>query len=239
MEYIMYPERQGVITADSVQAGWPVSNLLNYSQRHVWKAADSVQTATLTVPIAANAQAIALYFTNADSASVSITQDAGGGSVWSGNWTISHKRYWQSFSRQTVNCTAEIELTTSESTLYAGIVRAGDLVQIQGPPPGMIESLIRNSIRKPLRAPGAFYGKKFPPSRTFRYQVMLEREEAFRDLMSMFEYYDPFPFAMLLFDGFSGADDIWTLFGGFDGEPSGAHGTPEYSGTQISLVEYL
>jgi len=73
---IMYPERHGTPTASSADANYPVANLIDDRRKKVWKAASGVQAATLRVPISANAEAIAVHNTNAESAICTITLDS-------------------------------------------------------------------------------------------------------------------------------------------------------------------
>jgi len=73
---IMYPEKHGTPTVTSEDANYPIANLLDDRRRKVWKAANGVQIAILRVPITANAEAIALHKTNAETAICTITLDS-------------------------------------------------------------------------------------------------------------------------------------------------------------------
>jgi len=73
---IIYPEKQGTITATSSDANYLATNLEDSKIKKVWRAASGVQTATLRVPITAGADAVALYGTNAESAICTITLDS-------------------------------------------------------------------------------------------------------------------------------------------------------------------
>lgn len=77
MKYIIYPERQGTITASSEDANYPATNLTsNNIRKKVWKAASGVQSAILRVLISANSEAITLHKTNAETAVCAITLDS-------------------------------------------------------------------------------------------------------------------------------------------------------------------
>lgn len=76
MKHVIYPEKTGTITATSEDANYPATNLANDIRMKVWKAIDTVQTATLRVPISANAEVIALDNTNAETAICTITLDS-------------------------------------------------------------------------------------------------------------------------------------------------------------------
>jgi hypothetical protein len=236
MKHAIYPDRTGSITASSENGAYPATNLASDYRKKVWKAVASVQVATLTVPIAAYSGGIALYNTNATSASVSVTRDVGGATVYSGAWTIDEGRYWQEWTRETVAITAAIELTTTAATVEAGIVRAGDVLSMKNPKSGINETLTDHSIKKQLRN-GAIYTKKLEMIRRLSWSCLMARETHYRDLMELYEYYGPDPFAMLITDNVSGSDDIWTVFGAFDGVPSASHDDETYSNVSINILE--
>ena len=236
MKKAIYPERQGTITADSENAAYPATNLSNNYRKKVWQAVNAVQTATLTIPIAANSSAIALYNTNATSATVSVTRDVGGAVVYSGSWTIDQGRYWHEWTRETVAITAVITLTTTETTVECGVLRAGDVVSMKDPKRGISETLKDYSIKKSLRN-GAYYTKKLEMVRMLSWSCLMARETEFRSLMSLYEYYGPDPFAMLITDNISSSDDIWTIFGCFASIPSATHTDAVYSDVSISIEE--
>lgn len=73
---IMYPEKHGTPTVTSADANYPVTNLLDDRRKKVWKAASGVQAATLRVPISADAEAIAVHNTNAETAICTVTLDS-------------------------------------------------------------------------------------------------------------------------------------------------------------------
>lgn len=237
MKHAIYPEKQGTPTADSEDGAYPATNLIDNHRKKVWKAVNGVQTAELTIPISAGSSVIALFNTNATSATVEITDDGDSSVIYSGSWTIDQGRYWQEYTAHSAAHTAVIELTTGETTLECGVVRAGTLLTIGGAKPGISESIKDFSIKKPLRN-GAYYTKKLNMVRVFSYSVSVQRESVFRNLMSLYEYYGPDPFAMLLLDG-TGADDIWAVFGCFDGVPGGSHNNPAYSDVSISIEEVV
>jgi hypothetical protein len=235
MRHAIYPERQGTITADSEDEAYPATNLTNNYIKKVWKAVNSVQTATLTVPISANSSAIALYGTNATSGTITIA-DGGTPVLAATPITIDQGRYWQEYTRYTSSCVATVALTTTAETLEAGVVRAGDVLTMKNPAYGISETLKDFSIKKELRN-GSYYTKPLDKIRKFAYSCLMARETQFRNLMTLYEYYGPDPFAMLITDNISGSEDIWTVFGCFNGVPSASHSTPDYSNVSISIEE--
>ena len=86
-KHVIYPEKQGTPTVTSEDASYPITNLTdNNYRKKVWKAIAGVQTATITVPVSANASVISLHNTNASSATV-IAKSYGGSTVKTTNFT--------------------------------------------------------------------------------------------------------------------------------------------------------
>jgi len=238
MKHAIYPERQGTIEAISANAAYPATNLTDNYRKRVWKAVDTVKTATLTIPISAisaSLGAIAIFNTNATSATITITDTVTSATVLSTTWTISHGRYWQEFTPTVNALSASLVLTTTATTLEAGVIRAGDVVTICNPEPGVNESLKDYSIKKELRN-GAYYTKKLEMVRTFSYSMMLLRSTEFRSLMDLYEYFGPDPFAMLIANSIT---DIhrWAVFGCFAQVPSASHQYPSHSTVSCSIEE--
>jgi len=76
MKHAVYPEEQGTPTVTSADAAYPIANLINYSRGKKWKAADGVQSATIRLPISADAAVVALDNTNAETIIITITLDS-------------------------------------------------------------------------------------------------------------------------------------------------------------------
>jgi len=240
MKHAIYPEKQGTPTATSADANYPVTNLTdNNYRKKLWKAVASVQTATITVPISANASVISLHNTNASSATV-VAKDHGGIVVKTTNFILSggsrtYDRFWFEYATQTSSHTVEITLSTTATTVEAGIVRAGTLATFSNPQYGANQSPRDFSIKKQLRN-GAVYTKKLEIVRAYSYSMDLVRDTKFNDLIDLYNYYGPDPFAMLI-DDEVGDDNYWCLFGAFDSEPQGSHSYPSDSVVSISLLE--
>ena len=316
MKHVIYPEKTGTPTVDSEDANYPIANLTNNNYRKkVWKAASGVQTATIRLPISANAQVISLHKTNAETAICTITLDsaekimdaspavdAGGGTVklqipihgmsegqvilingmtnYDGVSTLpsqalgdannliitatfvaetpavtdtacvvvettthtletatrTYDRFWQEYTEQVAAHTATIKLTAATGeTVEAGIVRAGGLETFNNPQYGAGETFVDFSVKEALRN-GALYTKKLEIVRSFSYSMDLARESKFRDLMDLYAYYGPNPFAMLIDDAVSD-DNMWCVFGAFNSVPSGSHGYPSDSVASVSILE--
>ncbi|MBU0777466.1 hypothetical protein KKF82_04320 [Patescibacteria group bacterium] len=319
MKHVIYPERQGTATTTSADANYPITNLTaNAVRKKVWKAASGVQTATIRVPISANAEVISLHKTNAETAictitlnstekafSVAAAVDVGGGLVklpipthgmaegniilingttnYDGVETLptqaagdannliitatyvaetfaitdtacivvestthtletatrTYDRFWQEYTQQAAAHTATIKLTAGTGeTVEAGIVRAGDMLTLAGPLRSPGERPVSYSIRKELHS-GAFYGKQLDIVRSFSYSMLLARETEYRDLMDLYRYYDPDPFAMLITDNPNIADDNqYAVFGVLDGEPTATHTLPK-STVGVNILEVV
>jgi hypothetical protein len=240
MRYAIYPEYQSAATATSEDASYPVTNLTDNDYiKKVWKAASGVNSATLTVPIAANGQAIALFGTNASSVTC-VIKDNGGGVVESETHTLAtsaftYTAFWQMYTQQLTSHTAEITLTAAVgTTVEAGIVRAGDVITLVNPQYGVNEDKKDFSIRKELRN-GALYTKKLEIVRKFGYSMELLRDTTLLYLKELYDYYGPDPFAMLIADGID--DNHWALFGAFESPPSISHEYFTHSNVSINILE--
>jgi hypothetical protein len=240
MRHAIYPEKTGTITADSEDANYPATNLANSIIKKKWKAVASVQTATLTIPISAIAStygAIAIYGTNATSATITITDDVTAGTPLNADaWTIANGRYWREWTATANACTVSLELTTTETTLEAGVLIAGDLLVMTNPLRNSITRGVKDlSIKNELRS-GHYYSKKLDILRKLSWSCLMSRETAFRNLETLYDYYGPNPFAMLITDNQSD-DSLWTLFGYFDGPYTVSHDAEDFSHVSISVEE--
>lgn len=236
MKYALYPEKQGTITADSEDANYPATNLTdNYYRKKVWKAVASVQTATLTVPISAGSSGIGIFNTNAVSGTITIA-DGGTPVLGATAITISHGRYWQEYTYYAGSCVATIELTTTATTLEAGIVRAAKLYEIGNPlASGMSEGEDDHSVKIQLRN-GGFYVIPLEVVRTFSYSMLLDRDAEYRDLMTLYNAYKGEPFAMLITDN-TDDDHQWAVFGCMERPPRANHSTPTHSNVSVDIKE--
>jgi hypothetical protein len=235
MKYAIYPEHQGTIIASSENPEYPAANLLTPYRKQVWKAVDSVQSATLTVPISSGA-VIAVFGTNAVSGSIAIEDDVSHAEILNTAWTIEHGRYWQEYTDWGTAHTAEITLTTTEETLEAGIVRAGELYTLKAPQYGISENLKDFSIKREL-ASGAYYTKKLDFVRSVSYQCPMN-DAQYHDLVDLYEFYGPDPFAMLLTDGAADTQQF-AIFGNFEAAPSMTRNYINHLSVAIDITESM
>ena len=315
MKHVIYPEKQGTPTVTSEDGSYPIENLTaNDYRKKLWKAVAAVQSATIRLPITANAEAVSLFNTNAETAICTITLDSseqtlnaaaatndGGGLVgipltghgysegqsvllngttnydgvhvlpsqatgtanefvitdtyaaetFAGTETAciivettthtletatrTYDSFWQEYTEQTAAHKATIKLTAgSGETVEAGIVRAGAMKTFINPNYGASQSPKDYSIKKDLRN-GAKYTKKRDIVRNFSYTIEILRDTKFNDLMDLYDYYGPDPFALLIADEID--DNLWTVFGAFTSEPKGSHKYFTHSDVSISILE--
>lgn len=156
--------------------------------------------------------------------------------IESATHTVSNGRFWQEYTTQVAAHTATIKLTTTEATVEAGVLRAGALLTMTNPAYGISETLKDYSIKKELRN-GAYYTRKLEMVRMLSWSCLMSREVAYRSIITLYEYYGPDPFAMLITDNISGGNDTWTVFGCFESIPNATHSTPDYSNVSIAVAE--
>ena len=237
---IIYPEYQTATgsTATSENGAFPVSNLFDDKPGKLWKAADSVQTATITVAVlAGGSNSIALFNTNATSAVVT-AKDNLGATVKAETFTLAtatrtYNRVWMEYTAQALSHTVTIALTTTATTIQAGIVKAGVAVDFRNPKYGISESIVDFSTVEQL-SNGAKYVDLRDIVRKFSIQILTDRATDFYNLWDIVKAYGQTPMAALI------AEDIldmqWCCFGTIEGF-SGSHDYPNHSGASFTFEE--
>lgn len=149
----------------------------------------------------------------------------------------SYDRFWQEYTEQSAAHTATIVLTAgSGETVEAGIVRAGALVTMRGPKRSPVESMKNLSILDKMKD-GSHYGIQLDSYRTFNYSALMTRSTHFRRLMTVYEFFHPDPFAMLITDQVD--DNMYTVFGILPNSPSATHNEGDLSQVSISIEEVV
>jgi hypothetical protein len=237
---IIYPETQTVSgsSATSENGSYPVSNLFDDKPGKLWKAADSVQTATITVAVlAGGSNSIALFNTNATSATVT-AKNNGGGTVKAETFTMStatrsYDRLWMEYTAQTLSHTVTIALTTTATTIEAGVVKAGVAVDFRNPKYGISEGVIDYSTVEQL-SNGAKYVDKRDIVRRFGVSILTDRATDFYNMWDIYNAYGQTPMAALI------AEDIldmqWCCFGTMEGF-SGSHDYLSHTPVSFSFEE--
>ena len=223
----------GLVTIPLTGHGYTVGQTLlfygttNYDGVHVLP----VQTAGGEDDIVITATFVAETFSITDTACVIVettTHDL---------LTIPVDRLWQRYTSQVAAHTATIKLAAASGvTVYAGIFRAGTLVTIKGPHPGVGEADKDYDIIYEMRN-GAFDGKAGEVVRTFDYQIIIPRETTLRTLQRIHRYYRPDPFAMLISNQ-AGNDNMWSVFGRLL-QVRATHDMPIDSSVSISVEEVV
>jgi hypothetical protein len=235
---IIYPETQTVSgsSATSENGAFPVANLFDDKPGKLWKAADSVQVATVTVAIGASSNSIALFNTNATSATV-VMKNNGGGTISTTVFTLAgtrtYNRLWLEYTTQATSHTAEIELTTTATTVQAGVVKAGLAVDFRNPKYGISEGIIDYSTVEQL-SNGAKYVDKRDIVRRFGVSILTDRATDFYNMWDIYNAYGQTPMAALI------AEDIldmqWCCFGTMEGF-SGSHDYLSHTPVSFSFEE--
>jgi hypothetical protein len=120
-------------------------------------------------------------------------------------------RFWADFPQQNQSFIIRIELTAS-SAVYAGILRAGNIFQINDPAPGHSESSKDYSIEMELNN-GANYYVKRNVVRTFsNLNVIDSRSDAWTIKINCFDALGPKPVAIKMFDSANITDDEFVIF---------------------------
>jgi hypothetical protein len=226
---IIYPEKQTSTgsSATSENGAFPISNLFDDKPGKLWKAADSVQVATVIVAIGANSNAIALFNTNATSITI-VMKDNGGATISTTNFTLNgtrtYNRIWLEYTSQATSHTAEIELTTTAPTIQAGVVKAGMAVDFKNPQYGISEYPIDYSKVEEL-SNGAKYVKSRDIIRGFNIIVNVVRASDFYNLWDIIVAYGKTPMAVLMAENI--IDSQWCVFGTIE----------SFSGTHQHLID--
>jgi len=243
------------LTVDSENALFPIENVLDAYPTRLFKA-DGDYQATLTCVVSAGTNAIAVYGTNAQGASVTITDPNAiewhSESEWDSesDWAYAEPSatieidqsgdaysLWGDFDYINSPMNIELVLSTSSSlVLEVGVLRIGEAKTFKNPKYGLQEGLVDYSILKEL-SNGAFYYKKRNIVRTFSGQIFEDRDDDFYTFMAdIARTYGKAPMAWRLTD----EDSMnWVVFARFSDIPIGMHDAPDYSTINFSLIEVL
>lgn len=235
---IIYPEKQSAISATSFDPNYPAANLIdNDIPSKLWKA-DDTNTATLTVTLDSGSQAVAVFNTNAESVTIT-AKDNGGGAIKTDTFSLSgtrtYDRCWLEYTQENASHSATIALTAAAgTTVSAGIVRAGTIVDLPNPAYGIQEGRKDFSIVKELNN-GALYIKKRNLARSFSVDLVLARASEFYNLTDVCDYYGPNPLAILLVEDIT--DEQWCVYGHMLDPFQGGHSYPSNSTITLSIQE--
>jgi len=218
----IYPDKISSLAASTENANYPASNCTNNFQLKVWKATSA--TATLTIDVAADGDAVAIFNTNADDITIYI-QDSGGGAIEDYSKTLSSyavRNFWQDYSTQATAHKVVIDFTAPDGEIVeVGVVHVGDTESFFVDPDfGISESLLDFSVIKtlnngavdidPKRTLRVFDGRLLVTRDTGFYQILVDYIDATGDTIKAFSITDE--------------DYVyWTVLGWFRTPPRGSH----------------
>ncbi len=209
---IISPERLGSVSATSEDGAFPADNLLDDKPLKRWQSGGSA-SATITAVVAAYSDQIAIFGTNAISASIAIKVGGVTQETFTIDLTSPHlcNRFWQSYTEQTVSHTVEITLTASGSAVYAGVLRIGSGLVLKNPRYGLSEGRRNFSIVKELNN-GAYYIRRRPAVRTYNIAFdTLADSGDYYDFAAVYDDKGPEPIAVLVAENMD--DNEFAIFG--------------------------
>ena len=247
------------LSADSEDGSYPVENLEDEHPKKLWKAASGVTRATLTLTMLPNASGVALFNTNATSVTVTVSTGLpiswGGSTVWGGDtvWAgvdLSTDLFdlspsnvgsmWAEYTEKTGPHVIQITLE-GDSTLQAGILRAGTDYEFNDPMLGIFETLRDFSIVMELNN-GATYIRKRDIVRQFNFRVPILRQQAsandfYTFLLDIIQQRGPLALPWRIS---SNSDDTeWIVYARPAVMPGGDHSSKEYTFVDVTLLEVL
>jgi hypothetical protein len=234
---LIYPEKLSSVTADTEDTEYLASNLENTKIRQVWKSTGS-NVGTLTATVAAGANQLALYGTNAVTAAVTVkigavTQETQSFSLTSGSRTFS--RFWCSYTAINEVHTISIVLTAAVgSVIEAGAIKIGVGIESNNPEYGLSEGRKDFSIIKELNN-GAFYIRRRIPVRTFTVTFLATRGSEFYTFTDAYDTIGPQAMAWLLAEDIN--DYQWAVLGHMIDPFKGSHAYYSHSKVSFSITE--
>jgi hypothetical protein len=243
------------VSASSEDASYPASYVLNDSPKRVWKG-DSVDTATLTCSTSGAIDTLAIFNTNAQSVSITISDP--NEFQWEATeleWTeitwiaattavefeietqANNSAIWATFDEIIAAVDVAITLSTATGTvIQAGVVVIGEGTEFKNPQYGLSQGLVDYSIAEQLQN-GAHYYKQRDIVRSFDAQIVLARDNDFYTFMhSLAREHGLGPKAWRLTDKDSFE---WVVYARFGDMPSGSHSYPSHSPISFSLIEVI
>jgi hypothetical protein len=204
------------LSATSEDAEFPAENLLNDFTTDLWRAAAGCLTATLSIEVS-KGTAVQVLNTNAVSAVVTVrigkTYDMEAGYTPEAGHSLELAtfepatviynlpgvggRLWAEFTRFDTPFIIDIELTALD-TVYAGIVRAGNVEEFHEPDWEHSESSDDYSIEKELNNGANYFRKRNVALRLENLSILETRANAFKFKRQIFDAVGPKPLAIRL-----------------------------------------
>jgi len=257
---IIYPNKITSVVADTENADFPKENILDHYLMNPWKA--TANTATLTLSVGASSGDVAIFKTNAATVKVEIWNDAEDTKYWeSGEYIVYQSRLdtyrlliigtdetdyptslWVEYGEHLVGTAIEsmahkikLIFSTTAPVVETGIIRAGLAKTFLDPQYSLQESLVDYSIYKELNN-GSEYYRPRNIVRKFSGSVMTKRDREFYSFVTdIARKLGRYPFAVKISENLPNQD--WTIFGRFDGLPSGSHSFFTHSDVNFNIIE--
>ena len=145
-----------------------------------------------------------------------------------------YDRVWHEYTSQVAAHTATIEVTTTETTVKAGVFRAGAAVELARLPKKAIDDYpIDQSVVEPL-SDGSRYVNQGDVLHGYTFQLRVDRATEYRDLWDIIVAYGPRPVAVLILEDDN--DLEWSAFVTIE-KFSGSHDRPADSMVSITVEE--
>jgi len=252
---IIYPDNTVTITATEENSNFPIANVQDDHPKKVWKATSNDAIVTLT---ASSGSVVAIYGTNATSATIK-SRSGAVGVAWSGPSWDSPSWVTESLTTETVTLAAlatgqtaiwaeftdpgtsfGLEMTLASAagtTLQVGVIRCGTLRDFRDAAYGIQEGLEDFSIRKELNN-GAQYYRKRDIIRTFDLELVEDRASDFYTFMhNVALLRGGAPLAWRLSERVT--DWQWIVYAAFADMPFGTHRHPSHTIISIKLKEVI
>ena len=149
--------------------------------------------------------------------------------------TRTYNRFWQEYTNQGAVHTTTIKLTTTATTVQAGVIKAGVAVDFKNPQYGISEYPIDYSTVEEL-SNGAKYVKSRDIIRGFNVTIDVVRASDFYNLWDIIVAYGKTPMAALMAEGI--IDSQWCVFGTIESF-SGTHQHPIDSVVSLTFEEVV
>ena len=232
---ILYPDCINTTTTDSEDTDYPVENLSDNHPQKIWRAATDVLTATLSIVTSTTSvSGLCIAGTNAVSGTVTIKDSTEVTTYETHNLSGTWGRFFVKFNfTYTENLHIIVELTAA-TTVYAGILRCGTLIDLEDPQYGMKQQRQDYSIKKELSNGGLNIINRNMPR---QYDLSFISVHANYDALdNLFLANGSFPLAILISDNLN-LDDQYSGFFHIIDPPSGTYDYITHTGCSITLKE--
>lgn len=219
------------IAASTEDASYLKENVEDDYRTNYWLSTAS--PATLTLTVAAGAQAVGIAYTNATTVRVQVSDPA-----LDETHTIDagHPNLFVYYGTASGSHTVTLTFTNASADPYCGIVRCSSVYEFVNPKYGFQEGLKDYSVAKRLNN-GALYYLKRELVRTFSATIMVARDTKFWQFMHTIVKAQGL--APMFWQVADVDDEDWAIFAELEGMPGGSHDHKSHSNISFSLVEAI